>query len=99
MLGVLSDASSSGVVDAAVGDASGDAGGWDGDAGGCDGNEGGWDGGEATCNGDGAHAAVATDAVTTRNGSKRQRLSGKFPSTVLVCCIMCVCVYVCEYCN
>jgi hypothetical protein len=50
---------------------------------------GGWDGGEATRNGDGAAAAVATDAVATRNGSKRQRLSGKFPSTVGVF-IMCV---------
>ena len=59
----------------AVGDASGD--------------EGGWDGGEATRNGDGAAAAVATDAVATRNGSKRQRLSGKFPSTVGVF-IICV---------
>jgi hypothetical protein len=60
--------------DASASDAVGDA---------MDGNEGEWDGGEATRNGDGAPAAVATDTVATRNGSKRQRLSGKFPSTVV----------------
>ena len=64
--------------DASSSDAVGDAGG----------DEGGWDGGEATHNGDGA-PAVATDAASTRNGSKRQRLSGKFPSTVGVF-IICV---------
>jgi hypothetical protein len=84
---VLSVASSSGVVgddNDAVSYASGD--------------EGEWDGGEAaaataaTRNGDDAPPAAATTAaaaaVVSRNGSKRQRLSGKFPSTVLVCCII-----------
>jgi hypothetical protein len=86
MVGVLSVASSSGVVgddNDAVSYASG--------------GEGEWDGGEAaaataaTRNGDDAPppaAAATAAAVVSRNGSKRQRLSGKFPSTVLVCCII-----------